>query len=50
MEELADVLEVIYALAGYYGITFKQLNEIRKQKKNKNGGFHKGLILEKVEE
>jgi len=45
-EELADIMEIIYALAEHKKITKQQLEEMRKQKAKKRGGFKKRLILE----
>ncbi|MFA6064551.1 MAG: NUDIX domain-containing protein [archaeon] len=45
-EELADALEVIYALAETIGKTPQNLENLRKLKKEKNGGFEKKIILE----
>ena len=49
IEELADILEVIYALKDF---KFKQedLEEIREKKKEQRGGFKDKIILEKVED
>ena len=45
-EELADVIEVIYALGKLIHKTPKQIETKRKQKLLKNGGFTKKIILE----
>ena len=47
-EELADILEVVYALAHLKGISKEQLEEIRAQKSQKRGGFSKRLFLQSV--
>ena len=47
-EELADILEVVYAIAKNKGITEEDLNEIRAQKQHKRGGFDKKIYLEKT--
>lgn len=44
-EELADVLEVIYSIAKFSGISLKNLEEVRKNKKNENGGFESRIFL-----
>lgn len=49
-EELADILEVIEALAGAKGKTLDEILEIKERKAIKNGKFEKRLFLEKVEE
>ncbi|WP_327071351.1 nucleoside triphosphate pyrophosphohydrolase [Kitasatospora sp. NBC_01302] len=38
-EELADVLEVVYALAADLGIGMDQVEEIRRAKADERGGF-----------
>ncbi len=48
IEELADLLEVIYACAKAAGFSEKELNELRNQKAEKRGGFGKKLFLKKV--
>ena len=50
VEELADVLEVVYALCDHYGVSFSEVQESRYFKKMKRGGFHKGFILSGVED
>lgn len=44
-EELADILEVIYALAQARGVSKEQLEEIRKEKAEKCGSFEKKILL-----
>ncbi|MFJ9434874.1 hypothetical protein ACIRQY_35275 [Streptomyces sp. NPDC101490] len=44
-EELADVLEVILALAKDHGISTDQLEEIRKKKELERGAFDDWIIL-----
>lgn len=46
-EELADLLEVIYALSSFLGVSAEELNTIRQQKCDKRGGFEKKIILER---
>ena len=48
LEELADVLEVLVALAGNLGYTEEELFEKRMQKKEERGGFFEGVVLERV--
>ena len=50
LEELADMLEVIYSLAVVEGAGEKELMNIMYQKREKRGGFEKRLFLEKVVE
>lgn len=45
-EELADVLEVLYAIFDYKKIDRVRLETIRIEKANKRGGFKKKIILE----
>lgn len=49
IEELADILEVVEALAAYNGYSFEKLLEIKEKKAMKNGKFDKRLFLEKVD-
>jgi len=48
-KELADILEVIYTIASFYGIKPDELESMRKQKADERGSFFKSIILEKVE-
>lgn len=43
-EELADVMEVIRAIASDAGITMKQVEKARKIKLSERGGFKRGII------
>lgn len=45
LEELADIFEVIVALAGQLGYSEEQLFETRKKKRLERGGFEKGIVL-----
>ena len=45
IEELADLLEVIYAAAAARGYTVDELEAIRAEKKKKRGGFEKKILL-----
>ncbi len=47
--ELADVLEVVYALADSIGISPDELERIRAEKADQRGGFEDGIVLEDVE-
>jgi predicted house-cleaning noncanonical NTP pyrophosphatase (MazG superfamily) len=44
-EELADILEVVYALAATIGCSKEELLEIYQQKHDARGGFKKKLFL-----
>lgn len=48
-EELADILEVIYAIGNYKGLDESELNNVREDKKNKRGAFDKGIRLLSVD-
>lgn len=48
LEELADLLEVIFAAAEARGYTREQLEEIRAKKAEERGGFAKKLLLKEV--
>ena len=45
MEELADVLEVIRAVAAARGSSIKEVESIRRNKAAKRGGFEKRILL-----
>lgn len=45
--ELADVLEVLLALAEEHGLSKSDLEEICKEKRSRLGGFSEGWVLEK---
>lgn len=47
-EELADILEVVEALAAAQGVSFDELNRIKDAKAKKNGKFEKRYFLERV--
>ncbi|TCI65744.1 nucleoside triphosphate pyrophosphohydrolase [Exiguobacterium sp. SH0S2] len=48
LEELADILELVYTLGKMHGASIEELNRIREEKREKRGGFEKGLFLEEV--
>lgn len=48
LEELADIMEVIYAIAQFKGSSIEELEKIRQEKKEKRGGFEKRMFLESV--
>ncbi|MGE7114468.1 nucleoside triphosphate pyrophosphohydrolase [Lysinibacillus sp. NPDC047702] len=50
LEELADILELVYAAIHKFGVSNEQLEQIRAQKKEQRGGFSKGIYLMEVEE
>jgi len=47
-EELADILEVVYALCDYKKIDKKQLEMLRKKKAEERGGFKDKIILDET--
>ena len=48
IEELADLLEVIYAAAMARGYTLEQLEAVRAEKATKRGSFTKKILLKEV--
>ena len=48
MEELADLLEVMMAVAKARGSSIEEVERIRQQKADKRGGFEKKILLEEV--
>jgi hypothetical protein len=48
VEELADLMEVIYAAAIARGYTLEQLEQVRADKAEKRGGFVKKILLKEV--
>jgi Uncharacterized conserved protein len=50
VEELADIMEVVYALARAVGSSPDELESVRKDKANKRGGFEKKIFLERVDD
>lgn len=48
LEELADILEVLISLSEVLGYSLEELFNKRKDKKDKIGGFKKGIVLKKV--
>lgn len=50
IEELADLLEVIYAAAAARGYSAAELEQIRSEKAAARGGFEKRILLKTVTE
>ena len=48
-EELADLLEVLYAIAKHKNINLEEVEQIRLTKREKRGGFEDRIYLETVE-
>ncbi|WP_233880790.1 nucleoside triphosphate pyrophosphohydrolase [Virgibacillus halodenitrificans] len=50
LEELADVLELMLALAKQHGATIDEVEKIRKEKAEKRGAFNEKIYLIEVED
>lgn len=50
IEELADLMEVIYAAAVARGYSIEELEAVRKKKASKRGVFWKKILLKEVVE
>ncbi|MBZ9607272.1 nucleoside triphosphate pyrophosphohydrolase [Clostridium estertheticum] len=50
LEELADIMEVLFGLASTLGYSEEDLINKRNAKKEERGGFEKGIVLERVYE
>lgn len=50
LEELADILELIHALATMHGASIEHVEAIRKNKLEKRGGFNDRIFLKEVED
>jgi predicted house-cleaning noncanonical NTP pyrophosphatase (MazG superfamily) len=50
IEELADLLEVIFTAAIARGYTLEELETVRKEKAQERGGFEKRILLKEVQE
>ena len=48
IEEIADILEVLYAICDARGVSREKIEEIRAQKAQERGGFQKRIILEET--
>jgi len=49
-EELADILEVLHAIAKTHGSSMEEIESIRLRKKQARGGFQERIFLIDVEE
>lgn len=49
IEDLADVLEVVYTLAGSEGVDPEALEATRAERVERNGGFEEGVVLERTD-
>ena len=45
LEELADIMEVVYGLAECLGYSEQELNILRSKKRDERGGFSRGIVL-----
>ncbi|HBC84721.1 MAG TPA: phosphoribosyl-ATP pyrophosphohydrolase [Clostridiales bacterium] len=50
IEEMADVMEVIYAILEYRETTMQDVEKVRLEKRNKKGAFKRRVFLKDVEE
>jgi predicted house-cleaning noncanonical NTP pyrophosphatase (MazG superfamily) len=50
VEELADIAEILYAIAKHKGVNAEEFENIRIRKAEKRGGFGKKLFLISVKE
>ena len=50
VEEMADVMEVIYAILKYRNISMEELEKVRLAKRERKGAFEKRIFLKDVEE
>lgn len=48
LEEIADVMEVLFAIASKYGYSEEDVLSKRNKKKNARGGFNDNLVLKNV--
>ena len=48
LEEIADMLEILFSLAQIYGYDEKQALELMYKKREARGGFEEGYLLEEV--
>ncbi|ARA99447.1 MULTISPECIES: nucleoside triphosphate pyrophosphohydrolase [Geobacillus] len=48
IEELADVLEIVHALAACHGASIEQVEQIRVKKAEERGGFREKIFLVEV--
>lgn len=48
IEELTDLLEVIYVATKARGYAIEELEKVRAEKAEKRGGFNKKILLKKV--
>lgn len=49
LEELADLLEVMYAVVKARGWSVEELEQVRKEKAEQRGGFENRILLKEVQ-
>lgn len=49
IEELADIVEVIYGILNSMNVSVEEFEKVRKEKLNKRGGFQEKIFLEESE-
>lgn len=50
VEELADIVEVIYGILGTMNISVQEFEKLRLNKKEEKGAFEKKIYLEEADE
>lgn len=50
VEEMADIMEVIYAILEYRGTSMEEVEQVRIKKRNRKGAFKNKIFLKDVEE
>ena len=48
IEELGDVLEVVYALSSLHGTSRQGLEKVRQEKVSERGGFEQKIVLDRT--
>lgn len=48
IEEIADIIEVLFAIGGKYGYSEDDILNKRNEKKSKSGGFDRNIVLMKT--
>ena len=49
IEELADIVEIIYAILNHHGVSRERFEELRLKKRKERGGFENKICLLSVE-
>lgn len=50
IDELTDIMEVVFAIADILGVSEEELLKVRNENREKQGGFEHGIFLKTVEE